>query len=386
MQYALRLASCALGDTSPNPLVGAVIVADGKIVGEGYHKRAGAAHAEREALKSAGKRARNATMYVTLEPCAHEGKTPPCVPALVAAGIKRVVVALEDPDKRVSGKGIAELRRAGIRVEVGDSAVQAREQNRAYLKHRTTGRPFLTLKIAQTADGFMARSKGERTQITGARASRFTRQLRIEHDAVMVGVDTVIVDDPQLTVRPPKHRAVPYVRVIVDSHGRTPLSARVVLTARKTRTIVATTRATPAAQRRRLTARGVEVLTCSADRNGRVDLDDLLVKLGRRGTLSVLCEGGPRLAHALLTQGCVDRAHRLIAPTTLGPGVDGAAITAPVIKHARVIAVGRLGRDSLITATPENGIFSQDSSRISARSSRSRRTKARNASSSPAHR
>lgn len=386
MQRALALASRATGDTSPNPLVGAVIVAHGKIVGEGYHHRAGAPHAERQALKAAGTRARSATMYVTLEPCAHQGKTPPCTPALIAAGVARVVVALEDPDKNVRGKGIEQLRRAGIAVEVGDRADQARELNRAYLKQRVTGRPFVTLKIAQTADGYMARAKDERTRITGARSARFTRQLRIENDAVMVGVDTVIIDDPLLTVRPPKRRAVPYVRIVVDSHGRTPLTARVVRTARRTRTIVATTRAMPHAKRRQLKACGVEVLMCDADRAGRVDLDDLLVKLGRRGTLSVLCEGGPRLARALLTAGRVDRVHRLIAPKTFGAGITGAAVAAPIIKRARVIAVRRLGRDSLITAAPENGTSSQDLSRISARSSASRRIKADAVSSSAARR
>ena len=386
MQRALSLAARATGDTSPNPLVGAVIVADGKIAGEGYHHRAGAPHAEREALKAAGERARGATMFVTLEPCVHRGRTAPCVPALIGAGIARVVIAIEDPDEHVRGRGIKQLARAGIAVETGDGCEHAREQNRAYLKQRTTGRPYVTLKIAQTTDGYVARAKGERTNITGAQSAAFTRRLRIEHDAVMVGVETVVVDDPLLTVHPPKRRAVPSVRIIVDSGGRTPLDARVVRTARTTRTIVATTRALPLAQRKRYQRRGVEVMTCESDRTGRVNIADMLHKLGRQGSLSVLCEGGPRIARALLEAGLVDRVHWLIAPTSFGPAAEGVAVAAPPITHVRVVAARRLGRDMLITATPENRSSSRDSSRISARSSASRRMKARDASSSPAPR
>jgi len=384
MQRALALAARAMGDTSPNPLVGAVIVADGKVVGEGYHHRAGAPHAEREALKAAGKRARGATLYVTLEPCVHRGRTPPCVPALIAAGIARVIIAIEDPDEHVRGKGIEQLKRAGIAVETGDGSDEAREQNRAYLKQRTTGWPYVTLKIAQTTDGYVARAKGERTNITGAQSAAFTRRLRIEHDAVLVGVDTIVVDDPLLTVRPRKRRAVPYARIVVDSRGRTPLDARVVRTARATRTIVATTRAMPPAQRKLYERRGVDVMICETDRTGRVNIADLLDKLGRQGSLSVLCESGPRIACALFEAGLVDRVHWLIAPTIFGPAAAGVAVAAPPITRARVVAALRLGSDTLITATPENRLSSQDSSRISARSSASRRMKARDASSSPA--
>lgn len=388
MRRALALAARAAGDTSPNPLVGAVIVANGRIVGEGYHRRAGAPHAEREALRAAGARARGATMYVTLEPCAHRGRTPPCAPAIVKAGIARVVIAVQDPDPHVRGRGIALLRRAGINVVVGDGAERARDQNRAYIKHRTTGRPYVTLKIAQTLDGFVARRAGERTQITGAQAARFTRAQRIAHDAVMIGVDTAIVDDPLLSVRPAHRRAVPYTRIVVDSRGRLPLRAKVVRSRRAARTIVATTRAMPAATRAALERRRIAVLVCKRTARGRVDLDDLLARLGRQGMLSVLCEGGPTLARGLLTTHRVDSIHWLIAPTRFGatPAAAAAAVATPVVHGARVVRVRRLGRDVLVEATPEGSASSRDSSITKARSAASTTPRARAGSSSKTRR
>jgi len=379
MRRALALAARALGDTSPNPLVGAVIVADGQIVGQGYHHRAGAPHAEHEALSAAGRRAHGATMYVTLEPCVHRGRTGPCVPAIVSAGIAHVIVAMQDPDTRVRGRGIEQLRRAGVNVEVGDGEAETRELNRAYVKQRTSGRPYVTLKIAQTQDGFIARRKGERSAITGAQAARFTRGERIEHDAVMIGVDTAVIDDPQLTVRPPHARAVPYTRIVVDSRGRLPLSAKLVRNHRAARTIVATTRAMSRQTRAALERRGVEVLVCKRTAQGRVDLRDLLARLGRQGMLSVLCEAGPKLARGLLTARCVDAIHWLIAPTKFGstPAAAQAAVAAPIVRNAHVTEVSRLGRDVLVKAEMEVRASSRGSSDKRESSAKSRTIRAR---------
>ena len=383
MRRALALAARATGDTSPNPLVGAVVVREGRVAGEGYHRRAGGEHAEREALRRAGSRARGATLYVTLEPCVHRGRTPPCAGAIVAAGIARVVVAIEDPDTRVRGRGVRLLQRAGIDVEIGDGAAAAREQNRAYIKHRSTGSPFVTLKIAQSRDGFVTARKGERTPITGAAAARETRRERIENDVVMIGVDTAIVDDPELTVRPPHARVVPYIRVVVDSRGRIPLSSRIVRDQRVACTIVATTSAMPRAVRAALKRKRVQVLVCKNTRGGRVDLRDLLARLGRQGHLSVLCEAGPTLARALLTARCVDRILWFIAPTRLDgtrPGFK--PVEAPTAPRAHIVGVRRIGRDVLVSAVPEVQRSSPDSSRTKARSSASARRRARAGSSS----
>jgi diaminohydroxyphosphoribosylaminopyrimidine deaminase/5-amino-6-(5-phosphoribosylamino)uracil reductase len=391
MRRALALAARAMGDTSPNPLVGAVIVRDGRVVGEGFHRRAGAAHAERVALRVAGARARGATLYSTLEPCAHQGRTPPCTSAIIAAGIARVVIAIDDPDRQVNGRGVVALRKAGIEVDIGDGAAEAREQNRAYLTQRTRGRPFVTLKIAQTLDGYIARRKGERTPITGAAAARFTRRERIEHDVVMIGVGTAIVDDPLLTVRPPHRRAVPYTRVVVDSRGRIPLHSKLVTDQRSARTIVATTRAMPRAVRAALKKYRVQVMVCRRTLAGRVDMRDLLARLGRQGHLSVLCEAGPTLARALLSARLVDRIHWLIAPirfdaTPARNGPRSRPVQAPPVPRARVEAVRKIGRDTFISAVPEVQPSSPDSSRIKARSSALARSLARAGSSSKVRR
>jgi diaminohydroxyphosphoribosylaminopyrimidine deaminase/5-amino-6-(5-phosphoribosylamino)uracil reductase len=248
------------------------------------------------------------------------------------------------------------------------------------VKQRTTGLPYVTLKIAQTLDGFVARRRGERTAITGVRSAAFTRRERIEHDVVMIGVVTAIVDDPLLTVRPPHRRAVPYVRIIVDSSGRIPQDARILRDQRAARTIVATTSAMPRARRVALARAGAHIMICKRDERGHVDLRDLLQRLGRQGHLSVLCEAGPTLARALLSARLVDRIHWLIAPTRFGRAPQ--AVRAPVISRAHVDAVARIGRDVFVSATPEVQRFSQGSSRMKALSSPSRAKTARAGSSS----
>jgi len=359
MREALRLAARAKGNTSPNPLVGAVVVRDDEIIGRGFHARAGTPHAEVVALNEAGARARGATLYVTLEPCLHHGATPPCVEAIAAAGITRVVAAMEDPDKRMRGAGFAALGARQIACEIGDGNPEAARLNQAYAHQRATGLPFVTLKMAQSLDGFAARRSGERTQLTGAAAARFVRALRYENDAVMIGVDTAIVDDPALTVRPHKARAVPYRRVVVDSHGRLPLRSKLVRDRKHAATIVATTAAMPSSVRQALTNAGAVVLECRAAQ-GRVDLMHLLAQLAEQGMISVLCEGGPTLAGALLRARCVGKIHWLIAPLFIGSHQIGDAngakgvVAGALDTRLRVEAVRKLGEDVLLTATPED--------------------------------
>lgn len=357
MKRALALAVLGKGNTSPNPMVGAVVaLEDGNIVGNGFHSRAGAQHAEAVALQAAGEKARGASLYVTLEPCTHQGRTPPCVDAILHAGVTRVVVATEDPDERARGKGIARLRAAGVTVDVGLCEAQARELNRLYFRHRTTGRPFVTLKMASSLDGAVAVKPKTRTQLTGERAASFVRSLRIEHDAVMVGVGTVLVDDPLLTVRPRHIRSIPYTRIVVDSAGRIPLDSLVVRDQSVARTIVATTEAMPQATRDALVASGAEVIECTATESGRVDLNDLLKQLGERATLGVLCEGGPTLAAALLRAGCVDHAYWIFAPLLLGTSSLAPALidTAPLNLPIKIVDVRRLGEDLVVSAVRDH--------------------------------
>ncbi len=331
MQRALELALRARGNTSPNPMVGAVVVApNGSVVGEGYHERAGASHAESIALAAAGDRARGATLYVTLEPCDHDGATPPCTQAIVDAGIARVVAAMVDVDPRVSGRGIARLREAGIAVDVGVGEAAAAALNRAYVHHRKNLRPFVALKMAASLDGAISPRPGARHRLTGAKAAAFVHQLRYEYDAVMVGAHTAVTDDPELTVRPTRPRAVPYLRIVVDSRGKIPLDLHLVRETRTAPTLIATTSAMPADRREALGELGVEVVTCRATATGFVDLEDLLSELGRRNVLSVLCEGGPTLATSLLAGKLVGRVYWLMSPEILGsarvaPAIDGVA-------------------------------------------------------------
>ena len=315
MEEALALAARAVGRTSPNPLVGAVVVADGAVIGRGYHARAGESHAEVIALREAGDRARGATVYVNLEPCAHSGSTGPCADALIAAGVRRVVVAMIDPDVKVHGKGIVRLRRAGIEVNVGLLEAQARRLNEFYVKHRTTGLPFVTLKWAMSLDGKIAADRGSATAITGEAARRFAHELRNIYDAVLVGVQTVLADDPQLTCRIPGGRHP--LRVVLDSHLRTPMNARVVKEAAEARTLIVTAGVAPVDRIDALRRAGVEVLV--QDHSGdRVRLRPLLQELGRRGLLSVLVEGGGTVNASAIAEGVVDKVIALIASSLIG--------------------------------------------------------------------
>jgi diaminohydroxyphosphoribosylaminopyrimidine deaminase/5-amino-6-(5-phosphoribosylamino)uracil reductase len=356
MQEALALARRAAGRTSPNPLVGAVIAASGRVVGRGFHARAGGPHAEVLALCEAGERARGATAYVTLEPCDHTGRTGPCTEALRAAGVRRVVVAMLDPDAQVHGRGVARLREAGVAVDVGVLEDEARRANAFYLKHRRTGLPFVALKWAMSLDGKISAARGSATVITGPAARRYAHELRDTYDAVLVGVGTVLADDPRLTCRLPATAArTPRhpLRIVVDSRLRTPSTARLVADAAEAPTLIVTTAAAPAERVEAVRRAGVEVLVQDGA-GAQVDLRVLMETLGRRGLLSVLIEGGGTVNAAALEAGVVDRVIALVAPRLIGgaqaptpldgagPGaVDGA-------RRLRDLRVDRLGDDVVI--------------------------------------
>lgn len=317
MDRALGLAARGLGLTAPNPAVGAVLVRDGTAVGEGWHERAGGPHAEVVALRAAGDRARGATLYVTLEPCAHHGRTPPCAEALVAAGVAEVVAACRDPDPRVNGRGLARLGAAGVRVRVGVREAEARALNRAFFCAATRGRPLVTLKAAMSLDGKIAAADGDSRWITGEAARAEAHRLRFLADAILVGVETVLRDDPALTVRrsdlPPKEP----LRVVADSRLRTPPEARLIGAGNPARAVLACVAPAPPDRAAALRARGVEVLELP-EAGGRVDLTALLRALHARGVLAVLAEGGAELGAALLGAGLVDRVAFFVAPRLLG--------------------------------------------------------------------
>lgn len=300
--------------TSPNPRVGCVVVRAGEILGEGWHEGAGHPHAEPLALE--GVDARGATLYSSLEPCVHHGRTPPCVPTIVAAGVRRVVAATADPDELVSGKGFAALTEAGIEVEVGVLAAEAESLNAAYLHHRRTGTSFVSLKLALSLDGALAAADGSSRWITGPAARARVHLRRQEADAVMVGAGTVAADDPALTVRDIPARRQP-VRILVDGSGRTPASRRLFTTTEGGPVVVATTERATDARRDEWASAGAEVLVLPPSSDG-VDLDRLLKELGARDVVEVLCEGGATLARSLLQRRIVQRLELHLGSLILG--------------------------------------------------------------------
>jgi diaminohydroxyphosphoribosylaminopyrimidine deaminase / 5-amino-6-(5-phosphoribosylamino)uracil reductase len=318
MQAALGLARRGLGAVWPNPAVGCVIARDGRVVGRGWTQAGGRPHAEAEALARAGAVADGGTVYVTLEPCSHWGRTPPCADALIAAGIRRVVVALEDPDPRVSGGGLARLRAAGVDVVAGLCAPEAAEINAGFLCRVRNGRPLVTLKLATSLDGRIATATGESRWITGPAARDYAHLLRATNDAVLVGTGTVLADDPQLTCRLPGlgHRSP--VRVALDRSLRLPDEARLIAGARDAPTWLLTLAEAAPRRQQRLRDAGVEIIRVAADAAGRIDLAAALTALGERGLTRLLVEGGGRLAAALLRAGLVDRLVWLHAPLLVG--------------------------------------------------------------------
>lgn len=357
MKRALELAARARGKTSPNPLVGAVVVRDGEIVGEGYHRQAGTPHAEINALCQAGAKARKATMYVTLEPCCHFGRTPPCTEAIIAAGISKVVVATGDPNPLVAGKGIRVLQEAGIDVDVGVREAEARRLNEVFFKYIVNERPFVTLKAAMSLDGKIATRRGDSKWITGEKARAFGHRLRAENDATVVGIGTVLADDPLLTVRlagEEKNK----LRLCVDSRLRIPLDAQLVRTAREVPVVVATLKdRSNTEKQKRLIALGVEIWELPS-RNGRVDLDCLMTELGRRGVLSVLLEGGATLNASALAAKIIDKFIFILAPKVIGgreaPGAFGGSGFAELSEAIDIVDLDlqQIGADLVITGYP----------------------------------
>ena len=356
MERALALARRALGSASPNPPVGALVVKDGETVGEGWTQPPGRPHAEPTALRQAGDRSRGATLFVTLEPCNHFGRTPPCTEAIIDAGIAEVHASTIDPDPRVNGAGISRLREAGMRVDVGECGEQARRMMEAYLKLVETGRPFVTAKFAMSLDGKIATSTGESRWISGEESRRYAHELRATSSAVMVGVNTVLADDPQLTARDAEGTARGHqpLRVVVDGAGRTPADAR--LLSEPGRTVIAVSRA-DGATRRRLADRGAEIEPVPAH-DGSVDLPRLLDALAGRGVTSILVEGGGALLGSLFDGGLIDKYVAFVAPTIIGGtsapgpiGGDGVERIADALRLQRV-TVEQLGRDVLVAGYP----------------------------------
>lgn len=346
MRRALRLAERGRGRVNPNPVVGAVIVRAGRVVGEGWHRALGEAHAEAMALARAGARARGATMYVTLEPCAHEGRTPPCVDALVASGIRRCVVAIRDPHRIVNGRGLRRLRAAGIRVEVGRLEAEAREQLAGYLLTHTEGRPRVTLKLATSLDGRIAPPRGfapagRGRWLTGAEARLEVHRLRATADAIVVGAGTARADDPRLSARGVRASRQP-LRVVCDTKLALPRSLR--LFRDRQPTIVACTRRAPQRRQRALEALGVDVWRLPASAGG-VSPRALLRRLARAGCHEVLIEGGASLAGSWLAAGVIDRLALFVAPRLLGS--RGLSWAAPLrrAREGRIAEHRRVGRD-----------------------------------------
>ncbi len=355
MAMALRLAAKAEYATSPNPMVGCVVVANGEVVGSGWHHRAGEAHAEVLALEAAGDKARGADVYVTLEPCAHHGKTPPCTDALLAAAPARVIVAMEDPNPEVAGRGIAALRAAGIEVTTGVCEDPARRLNEFFVTHITTGLPFVTAKFAASLDGRIATRTGASRWISSPESRRHAHLLRHMHDAIIVGSSTVLADDPSLTSRDPE--GAPQVvrqplRVVLDSTLRTPPGSRILDTPG---TLVMTTEAAPQERAAALEARGAEVITLPAG-DGGIAIDAVLRHLGERGCISALVEGGAHLLGSVFDAGAADKVVAYLAPRIIGgagasPAVLGNGVAAlDAAGTLRDLSVERRGDDVVVSA------------------------------------
>lgn len=328
MRRALAEAEQGRGSVEPNPMVGAVLVREGRLIGVGHHERFGGPHAEVHALSRAAESARGATLYVTLEPCSHFGKTPPCTDALRASGVSRVVVAMPDPFPRVAGRGLAQLREAGVAVEVGLEADTARRLNAPYLKRLATGLPYVTAKWAMTLDGKIATATGDSRWISGPRSRALAHELRGRMDAIAVGIGTALADDPSLTARPPGPRTPS--RVVLDSSARLPLGGQLASTAREVPVWVAVAGPAPSDRRAALKAAGCDLIVTPGD--GPVPIIPLLQELGRRGVTNLLVEGGSRVLGAFLDARQIDAVDVFLAPTLEGgphgfPPVRGAGVS-----------------------------------------------------------
>lgn len=348
MRRALELAEAGWGRVHPNPLVGAVVVRDGTIIGEGAHREFGGAHAEVEGLRAAGDRARGATLYVSLEPCAHHGKTPPCADAVVAAGIRRVVIATADPHPQARG-GADRLREAGIQVTLGVEEAAARSRNAMFFASIERGRPFVALKLGVTLDARLGR-EGRFTRITGAEAETEVHRLRSGFDAILVGGRTARIDDPRLTVRLASPGRVPPVRVVADPAAELPLDGELARGAREVPVRVLAAADAPEDRTRALEEAGVRVVRCARGEDGGLELPDALRRLAETGVRTVLCEGGGRLGAALLREDLVDRLLLFVAPSLMGDeGVPAFPGTRPDRTRLRLAALQPVGADTLLT-------------------------------------
>ncbi|UCC74466.1 MAG: bifunctional diaminohydroxyphosphoribosylaminopyrimidine deaminase/5-amino-6-(5-phosphoribosylamino)uracil reductase RibD [Gemmatimonadota bacterium] len=356
MRRALELAERGWGRVSPNPMVGAVVVRDGVVVGEGYHAEWGGPHAEVEALEAAGERCRGATLYVTLEPCHHSGRTGPCSQAINDAGIARVVWGAAETNPEAAGGG-AWLREQGIEVEAGVCAVEASDLNAVHHNAYRGRRPFLALKYAMSLDARLAEAPGASTQLTAGEAIVEAHRLRAGHEAVMVGIGTVLADDPLLTVREWDVPRVPPVRVVLDSGLRLPAVSRLAITAKEVPVWVFAAEDAPAERMQRLAAAGIEVVPAPRlPTSEGLDLGAVLALLWKRGVRSILCEGGGKLGSALLAAGLVDRVYGFVAPVILGePGVPafqgGRGLAA---RDWRIIRRSEFGPATLLVLAPES--------------------------------
>ncbi|MCM8790881.1 MAG: bifunctional diaminohydroxyphosphoribosylaminopyrimidine deaminase/5-amino-6-(5-phosphoribosylamino)uracil reductase RibD [Candidatus Omnitrophica bacterium] len=351
MRVAINLAKKGIGHTSPNPAVGAVIVKNGRIVGKGYHKKCGLPHAEVNALKEAGFLAKGATMYVTLEPCNHFGRTPPCTQAIIMSGIRKVVIAMKDPNPITNGRGIKKLKAAGINTSVGILANEAKAINRPFIKAMTRKMPFVTVKVAQSLDGKIATRSGDSRWITDEDSRRYVHRLRRSVDAILVGVNTVLKDDPILLCK--LSCAKQPARVIVDSALKTPLNARIFSTIDISPVIIATTSKASFVKKRKYEKRGVEVIFFEG-KSGRVDLKKLLRRLAAMGMINILVEGGGEIVASLVEENLADRFLFFIAPKIIGgasaiTSVEGRGVES--IKEAKEfgsIKIKRFKKDVLL--------------------------------------
>ena len=325
MRRAIELAKKGGGYVHPNPLVGCVVVKDGEIIAEGYHEKYGEFHAERNALTRCKTEIKGALLYVTLEPCCHYGKTPPCTEIIIEKGIKKVYVGILDPNPLVAGKGVKRLQDAGIEVEVGLCADEIRELNKVFLKYITTKRPYVIMKTAMTLDGKIAAFTGDSKWVTNEESRKMVHQLRSEMAGVIVGIGTVLADDPMLNVRLEGNPHQP-IRIVVDSNLRISSESKLIRTAKDYRTIIATTQNNDCRDVQPYLSTGVEILDCQSN-NGHVDINDLMSKLGSMGIDSLLLEGGGTMNAAFLEAGCVDEVWAFIAPKIIGGAAAQTAVS-----------------------------------------------------------
>ena len=353
MNLALDLARKSEGQTNPNPLVGAVIVKSGKVVAKGYHEKAGLPHAEAIALNKAGTKARGADLYVNLEPCCHHGRTPPCTEAIISAGIKRVILGIRDPNRLVNGRGIRFLRKQGVEVVIGVLRRDCHKINEHFIKYITTGRPWVILKSAVSLDGKIATRTGDSKWITGSKARAYAHRLRSRVDAILVGAETVRMDDPQLTVRPKKKGMRNPVRIIVSGKGSISTSAKIFNNAHKERVIYVANASLPLVRKKKLQKIGVEVLLVKY-RKKKVDLPLLMDALGKMKITSIMIEGGSEISGNALKEKLVDKLIYFLAPKIIGgknaPGPVGGQGISRIEDFIEVkeISIEKLGNDFVI--------------------------------------